>query len=479
MYTLLPFRFGGIGDRILVVTDVGEFHFLTERQFDDLVHLKLDTQSDLFLDLKSKFFVTDTDIEPVMEILSIKYRTKKAFLRDSVCLHMVVPTIRCNCQCLYCQVSSKAVKRASCKTDMSLATAKRVVDMIHHSPSQHLKIEFQGGEPLLNLEVVKFIVNYSAVKSATTKKHVEYVVCSNMTDLPDGALRFFKRHNVPISSSLDGPRHIHDRHRLSLNGGSSYDAFCANCKKARSILGYDKVSALATVTQISLPFLREVVDEYVAQGFHSIFIRPINPFGRATTGDICLYEPEQFTDRYVKALDNIIEINLAGYYLVEEYAKILLERILTPFCNSFVDLQSPAGAGLQCALYNYDGNVYASDEGRMLAEMGDKTFILGNVNRHTYSELFSSSVVRGLVSETILETQPACRGCVYLPYCGSDPVREYVESGRPCIKKRNSVSCRLVKPVFEHLFHILLNDDDRTDVFWSWVSDRHFNTVRK
>lgn len=471
-YYLLPFRFERIGDFFLLVTYVGEFHFLTEQQFGDFIHFRLNIESDTFLDLKSKFFATDTEWGNIEEILSIKHRTKKAFLKDSVSLHMVVPTIRCNCQCIYCQVSSRADKKASRQTDMSLSTAKRVVDVIHESPCQSLKVEFQGGEPLLNIETVKFIINYSAIKSARSKKQIDYVVCTNLTAISEQALVFFKRHNVTISSSLDGPRDIHDLHRPVLNGQSSYDLFCAGREKAISALGKGKVAALATVTRDSLPVLKSVVDEYVAQGFNSIFIRAINPFGRAKTEAISHYTPEEFMASYIEALDHIIHLNLNGYYLVEEYARILAARILTAFGDAFVDLQSPTGAGLMCALYNYDGNVYSSDEGRMLAEMGDRTFLLGNVHYHDFKELFSGELAKKLASKTLLETQPDCSKCAYLPYCGSDIVRDYAESGKLFERKPNSVSCRLIKPIFEHLFRILLDDDERSDVLWSWITDR-------
>ena len=56
---------------------------------------------------------------------------------------------------------------------------------------------------------------------------------------------------------------------------------------------------------------------------------------------------------------------------MEVYAQLLLQKMLTPFPTGYVDLQSPAGLGIGCVVYNYDGDVYASDEGRMLAEMKD------------------------------------------------------------------------------------------------------------
>ena len=60
--------------------------------------------------------------------------------------------------------------------------------------------------------------------------------------------------------------------------------------------------------------------------------------------------------------------------MVEQYSAIVLKKMLTNDDPGYVDLTSPAGIGIGAIVYNYDGDVYASDEGRMLAEMGDRTF---------------------------------------------------------------------------------------------------------
>ena len=71
----------------------------------------------------------------------------------------------------------------------------------------------------------------------------------------------------------------------------------------------------------------------------------------------------------------------------------MLSKMLTPLESGFVDLRSPAGIGIGAIVYNYDGDVYASDEGRMLAEMGDRTFRLGNVYENTWEELMTSDAL--------------------------------------------------------------------------------------
>jgi sulfatase maturation enzyme AslB (radical SAM superfamily) len=105
----------------------------------------LEPASDLFLDLKGKHFVTDTEVTPVIDLLATKYRTKREFLKSFNGLHMVVVTLRCNQRCNYCHASSQPTDQQ--RWDMTPETAINVVHKIMASPSEVIKIEFQGGNP--------------------------------------------------------------------------------------------------------------------------------------------------------------------------------------------------------------------------------------------------------------------------------------------------------------------------------------------
>ncbi|WP_253073589.1 hypothetical protein [Sodalis ligni] len=91
---------------------------------------------------------------------------------------------------------------------------------------------------------------------------------------------------------------------------------------------------------------------------------------------------------YEKCLDYIIQLNKDGQPFRESYASLIVKKLVTPWATGFVDLQSPCGAGFGVTLYNYDGNIYPSDESRMMAETGDRHFKMGNVQENTRAELF-------------------------------------------------------------------------------------------
>lgn len=113
-------------------------------------------------------------------------------------------------------------------------------------------------------------------------------------------------------------------------------------------------------------------------GLDGIFLRSLSPYGFAIkTKQFARYGGREWLAFYERGLRYIIEVNRRGRHFPEVYATLLLKRMLSDRPIGYVDLRSPAGIGLGALVYNYDGAVFASDEGRMLAEMGDRTFELG------------------------------------------------------------------------------------------------------
>jgi hypothetical protein len=94
--------------------------------------------------------------------------------------------------------------------------------------------------------------------------------------------------------------------------------------------------------------------------------------------------------------------------------------MLTDKPIGYVDLRSPAGIGIGALVYNYDGNVFASDEGRMLAETGDNAFRLGHVDTDNYQSLVLSDVLVNAVSDSLTQCAPECSDCVFESHCGAN-----------------------------------------------------------
>lgn len=469
-YRLLPFRFLRWSEaEVLLVNDVGEFLFLAQDRFEELVEHRLESSRPEHADLEAKHFLATGGSDLPIDLLATKYRTKKSFLDGFTKLHLFVVTLRCDHTCRYCQVSRVSQDRS--RFDMSRETARRAIDLVFRSPSPVLKIEFQGGESLLNFELIRYVVEEVERRNVAEGRRIEFVVATNLTPLTDQILDFLRDHSVLVSTSLDGPASLHDSNRPR-PGRNSHEITVRNLQRVRAALGRDRVSAVMTTTERSLSHPREIVDEYVRLGFDAIFLRPISPYGFAVrTGEALRYQTEQFLAFFRKALDRIFEVNRSGLDFVEVYSQILLTKILTPFATGYVDLQSPAGAGIGAVAYNYDGDVYASDEARMLAEMGDRSLRLGNVHTDGFEEIFGGETARALVSCSVLETMPGCSECAFQPYCGADPVYHYRTQGDLVGHRPTSAFCAKNMGILRHLFGLLRGDDPWVrDLLVSWAT---------
>jgi len=477
-YTILPFNFKLFdNDSVLLVNDTGDYYFLKLADFDNLLGYSLDKNSNVYQDLDSRHLVADSDIDLTIDLLATKYRSIKSFLNNFTSLHMMVITLRCNHKCSYCQVTSELAE--AYKYDMNPDTAKKIVDYIFCSPSSNVKIEFQGGEPLLNWKTIVATVDHAETLNKTHKKSLEFVICTNLTLIDEEKLNFINDHNIAISTSLDGNKFLHDKNRVLRSGESSYDLIMKKLDLARKMLTHDKLSPLMTTTIDNIDELHIVVDEYLKLGFDGIFLRALNPYGLASKyAEDLGYPIKKFVSAFEKALNYIIEINLKGTRFVEYYTALLLTRILTPFGTGFVDLQSPSGAGISGTIYDFNGDVYPADEARMLARMGDKHFLMGNVLKDRYIDIFNGRVISEIVEKSCLDTIPGCATCVYKAYCGADPIRNYLETKDIVGHRPSSDFCKKHMGLFDIIFKKLKNNDEKEmNVFWSWITHRDIREI--
>jgi uncharacterized protein len=466
-YQLLPFRFANLDDGRCVVTNmVGEHAVLGRPELEDFVHHRLVSGSPVYDDLKAKHFLMDEDGSVAIDLLVLKARTKASRLAQFTGLHMFVTTLRCEHACPYCQVSRQSENKAA--FDMSAATAERALEMVFRSPSPAIKIEFQGGESALNFPLVQFIVERAEAINRTEGRDLAFVLATNLAIVTNDMLEYCRRHGILVSTSLDGPADLHNMNRPR-PGRDSYERAVDGIRRARAIVGRDRVSALMTTTQASLDRVEEIVDEYVRQGFGGIFLRPLSPYGFAVkTRSYAAYDADRWLEFYFRGLRYILELNGAGVRFEEHYASLILGKMLTPFDTGYVDLRSPAGIGIGALVYNYDGDVYASDESRMLAEMGDTSFRLGNVHQHTWEQIMTSDALLEPLEASYTGSVPMCSDCAFEPWCGADPVFHHATQGDAVGHKPTSAFCRRNMAIFKHLV-ALLDEPSLRRILLGWI----------
>lgn len=463
MYNLLPFNFSRISGKEVLVNEAGDMLISPEGTVEQIVSGTL-PKDDLYKSLVSNFFIYEGEFPPLLDIYAEKLREKKRFLDNFTGLHIFVLTLCCNQNCVYCQASSQDEHMSGCT--MSKETMKRSVDLMFSSPSPYLTMEFQGGEPSLVPELLKYGMSYATRLNQEQKRQLKFVLCTNCVNLTDRVLALCKEYDVLISTSLDGPSFLHNRNRGKVD---SYERVVAGIEKARSLLGKEKISALMTTSNEGLDYPVEIVDEYVKLGFQSIFLRALNPYGLATDSVNWEEYTQRFITFYKRAFERILEINKAGTLFMEDFAAIVLRKMLTPYSTGFVDLQSPAGIINSVLVYNYDGYVYASDESRMLAEFKDFTFRLGSVNDN-YQDIVYGAKVRDIANVWCNECLAGCADCGIRAYCGADPVRNYSTQKDAYGYRPASLLCKKYKAIIEYLISLIIERENEVlPIFKRWL----------
>lgn len=465
MYYLLPFHFQSIKHKEILTNDLGDYLILPRGSVQRIVNREVTPSENLYKDLLASFIISEAPVPHLLDNMAIRLATRKSFLDNFTALHIFVMTLRCNQNCIYCQALSR-----DCSVhnyDMKEKDLKTAIDLMFCSPAKHLTMEFQGGEPTLVSSLIRDGILYAEEKNKVENRKMTYVICSNCVNVKDDFLDFCKDFNVCFSTSLDGPEYLHNNNRGKID---SYQKVVAGIKKIRVSLGEDKVSALMTTSEKSLHFPREIINTYRENGFHSIFLRALNPYGLARDNKDWLAYYESFFSFYKQSLEYILELNKQGEIFVEEFAALILRKILTPFPIGFVDLQTPAGIINGVIVYNYDGFVYASDESRMLAENGDYTFRLGKITDN-YENLFYGQKAQDLSRIWSTECIAGCSECAYQSICGADPVRNYSTQGDAYGHRPSSTICKKNKAIIEYIFELL---DERTEevlpIFMNWIA---------
>ena len=457
------FNFDKRKDVFFLTNDFGYYCYLNKADFQNLLAERYDQIAiDKKEELLEKYFIYSEDKTVFAEKTVAQYRNNKSYTLQGTSLHIFVMTNACNMNCVYCQAQDSEQLN---KGKMSLETAEHAVDIALQTPVRKMTFEFQGGEPLTNFDVIKHIVQYSQLRC--NDKEIEYCVVTNTLLLTDEMMAFFKDNNISISTSLDGNQLVHDSNRKTAGGSGTFFKVTENIKHIRE--AGISIGAIQTTTKRSLDYAKEIVAEYVAQSLECVFVRPLTPLGYANEHwEEIGYTTEDFISFYRNVLLEILEYNKRGIKIVEGHAAIFLQKIIGHFSGNYMELRSPCGAGTGQIAYYYDGNIYTCDEGRMLAEMGNPAFCLGNVFEDNYNSIMESKVCRITCQASVLEGLPSCCDCVYQPYCVVCPVINLALENNIYEPKPNNYRCRIYKGMLDTLFEFI-QDKEVEAIFTSWI----------
>ncbi|MGH7440243.1 MAG: His-Xaa-Ser system radical SAM maturase HxsB [Polyangiaceae bacterium] len=488
----MPFKHRAIGEQVLITNTEGSFILLSQPDFRSFLEGTIEKGTELYGKLAERNFVrAEANVGKIAQQMA----ARRTFIHYGPNLHIVVVTLRCNETCVYCHASRADMKATH--TDMTPEIADRTVETIFKTTNPSITIEFQGGEPLVAFPIVKHIIEKARKLNETVGKHLEFTMVSNLSLLDDEKLEYLVANKVQICTSIDGPEHLHDKQR-KLPGLSAHKAATAAIRKvndAYKAMGLDPtlyhVEALLTTTRDALPRWKEIVDTYVDLGCRALFLRPVDPFGFADrTAPRVEYPRAEYLEFYRSSVDYMLTLNRQGVEILERFAAIFLTKILGGEDPNFLDIRNPCGAAIGQVAYNYDGKVFTCDEGRMLHEMGDSTFLIGDVGKSassgsgvavpasTYREMMGHETVRAMAVASNLDAQPDCVNCTYQAYCGVCPVHNHRTQGSIFGRMRESSLCAVHKGIQDYLFEkIGSRDPDTFETLkrWTTVRDRsHF-----
>ena len=466
------FRWGRIAGKVLVTTDGGDWVFLSEPEFAELLAGEIRDGHPRFAQLQTGGFLREgLDLDA----LATRLTRRIQHVARGPELHVVTMTRRGDGR----DAPSAA---PDARTDLDRETAEKIVEVALQSTSPSVSFQLQGhaGEPLLNVDGVRHLVEFArATNKRAAGKTLGVTLVSNLSRMTEETAEWLVANEVAIRTWLDGPAELHDGNRKWTVAGAHADVvrWIEWFDRRYRELGRDPdvwhVDARVTTTRRTLSAWREVVDEYVARGMRSIHLRPLGPLGfDAEAWQTIGYTAEEYVAFYERAFGYIVELNRRGVHLAEATASMFLNKILSSGDPATGEIRSPCLAGTSEVAYDADGRVFPGDEARRVDAFGDPLFALGHVRELTITDVVRHPTVRAIAAASLLDAQPMCADCWNKPFCGISPVSTYVREGDLFGQRPRCFECKEHMAIARTLFTVLATEGDRetADILQRWTT---------
>ena len=269
-------------------------HIVDDLAYDMIALFEKQTKEEIVEKMTKKYAdsenveqIQDNIIEVYEEIASLK-ENEMLFTRDiyenyieqfkdrqtvvkALCLHIAHD---CNLACRYCFAGEGEYKGD--RSLMSYEVGKQALDfLIQNSGSRkNLEVDFFGGEPLMNFEVVKKLVAYGREQEKIHNKNFRFTLTTNGILLTDEVMEFANKEMSNVVLSIDGRKEVHDYMRPSRNGKGSYDVIIEKFKKLAESRNQTNYYVRGTFTHNNLDFSEDV--KHLAElGFEQISVEPV------------------------------------------------------------------------------------------------------------------------------------------------------------------------------------------------------------
>lgn len=337
----------------------------------------------------------------------------------------------CNLRCEYCFAAKGDFGQGRCL--MPLETAKKAIDfIIANSGTRHnLEVDFFGGEPLMNFDVVKKTIEYARSIEKQHNKNFRFTITTNGLLLNDDNIEFINKEMSNVVLSLDGRKEVNDRLRVTPNGKGSYDTIVPKYQKLVASRGDKDYYLRGTFTKYNLDFTNDII-HMKNLGFKQLSIEPVVSDPKLDYSIKTADLPAVFKE-YEHLADTIIESRRNGDYF--------------NFFHFMIDLnQGPCaikrlrgcGCGNEYVAVTPQGDIYPCHQ-----FVGHDEYKMGNLNDGTFN-----NDMKLMFAKANVYSKENCKNCWAKFYCsGGCNANNFQYEGN--ILKSHKTSCELEKKRLE------------------------------
>lgn len=404
-------KFSMMGTNIVVDVNSGAVHVVDDISFDILDYYKNFTAGEIKNKLAHKYNADEID-EALREIESLEaegllfsedpYKEYVSSMdRKSVvkalCLHI---SHDCNLRCKYCFASTGNF--GGQRNMMSLEVGKKAIDFLisESGNRKNLEIDFFGGEPMMNFDVVKGIIEYARQKEKEHNKNFRFTLTTNGLLLNDENIKYINENMQNIVLSIDGRKEVNDRMRIRIDGSGCYDDILPKFKYVAESRNQDNYYVRGTFTRENMDFSNDVL-HLADEGFRQISVEPVVA-AKDSGYDLREEDLPRLFEEYEK--------------LAYEYVKRRKEGNWFNFFHFMIDLtQGPCivkrltgcGSGHEYLAVTPEGDIYPCHQ-----FVGNEKFKMGNVKEGVLNR-----DIQNYFKNSNVYTKKECDSCWAKFYC--------------------------------------------------------------
>ncbi|MCI8776413.1 MAG: thioether cross-link-forming SCIFF peptide maturase [Oscillospiraceae bacterium] len=433
------------GYNIVLDTNSGGVHVVDDITYDLLDNVKPPFDSECpqkVIDKLSIFYPVENIVSCYNEIVEL-YNDKILFSEDdyerfakysvaspvkAMCLNIAHD---CNLRCKYCFASTGDFGTG--RKMMTFETGRRAIDFLIEKSEgrENLELDFFGGEPLMNFDTVKQIVEYARSREKECGKRFRFTITTNGLLLDDDKIDFINKEMSNVVLSIDGRKETNDNVRIRVDGSGCYDSILPKFKKLVEQRGDKEYYVRGTFTKYNIDFSEDVFSLY-NEGFDQISVEPVvcgseNPYALTEKELSEIFkEYERLAERILENEEKGEKFNFFHFMLDLDQGPCAIKRL------------RGCGCGNEYVAVTPDGDIFPCHQ-----FVGIDEFKMGNLYEGTFNQDMKSDFAAAHVY-----TKPECRECWAKFYCsGGCNANNYMYAGD--VHNAHRFSCQIEKKRLE------------------------------